>query len=201
MSEDVESGKVYCKFCGFEIKKDAQFCKNCGKGFNEEYNFISRINGKINILSVFIGLIVSVIVLLIGASFFGVIITAKIMDVTLYLFLLLFVMIFLGGLTTGITGSRNINEGLINGSILSLVAFIILGFIFGTYLLVIVGITSAIASAFSSFGSASASNVSSPSITGDNLFILMKGILIIITCFFAGTGGGALGAWIKGGIK
>lgn len=52
MSADVESVKVYCKFCGFEIKKDAQFCKNCGKSFNEEYNFISRINGKINILSV-----------------------------------------------------------------------------------------------------------------------------------------------------
>jgi len=201
MSEDVESVKVYCKFCGSEIKKDTQFCKKCGKSFNEEFNFISGINGKINILSVFIGLIISVIVLLIGASFFGIIITAKIMDVTLYLFLILFAMLFLGGFTTGITGSRNINEGLINGTILSMVAFIILGFIFGTYLLIIVGITSAIASAFSSFGSTSASNVSTPSITGDTVFSFMKGILIIVTCLFAGTGGGALGAWIKGGKK
>ncbi len=204
MVDNGESRKAYCKFCGSEINKDAQFCKMCGKNFTEEKDFINRINEKINILSVFIGLIVSVIVLLVGSSFFGVVIISKTMDATFYLFLILFAVLFLGGITTGILGNPKINEGLINGAVLSLVAFIIIGFIIGGYLLIVIGISSAMASAFSSYGPSAASNVTttptSP-FSQENIFLILKGILIIITIFFGGMGGGALGSWIKGGTK
>ncbi len=114
-------------------------------------------------------------------------------------------MLFFGGFTTGITGSRNIGEGLINGGVLSLITYLALGFIIGISLFILMGITSAIASAFSSIGTSTASNIptttSTSSISQDFIFFIIKSILIIIISFFAGIGGGALGAWIKGVIK
>lgn len=186
---------TFCKYCGAQINKDAQFCKNCGKNFNEENGLMDRLNGRIHLLSIVFGLVVAVIILFVGVSLFGLIIVNKVMDVTLYLFLVLFFMLFFGGIVTGITGSKNINQGMVNGAVLSSFTFIILGFIIGGYLLIMVGISSAISSAF---GSTSAS---STSISWENVLSLIKEILIIIVCFFAGIGGGALGAWIMEGKR
>ncbi len=113
------SGKSYCKYCGAEVRKDARFCKKCGKDFTGENNLIIRINNKINLLAVLIGLVVTVIILLVGASFFGVIIINKVMDSFLYIFLVFFAMLFLGGLTAAILSSKTIEDGLINGAVLA----------------------------------------------------------------------------------
>lgn len=193
--------KSYCKYCGAEIKRDARFCKKCGKDLSRENDLIKRINTKINLLSVLIGLVVTVIIFSVGASYLGVIIIDKVMDVSLYLFLVLFSMLFLGGLTAGITGSQNIDEGLINGGVLSLLFFIIVGIIFGLYLFIIVGIASLFVSAFSSLGTSTASNVTSTPVSQGDIMAMVKGILIIITCFFAGPAGGALGGWIRRVIR
>lgn len=186
--------KTFCKYCGAQINLGEQFCKSCGKNFNEENGLMDRLNKEIHLLSVIIGLIIAVVVLFVGASLFGLVIVNKVMDVTIYLFLVLFCMLFFGGLATGIAGNKNINQGMINGAVLSLLTFIILGFIIGGYLLVVVGISSSISSAF---GSASAST----SISWDTILNLIKGLLIIIVSFFAGIGGGALGAWIMEGRR
>lgn len=187
--------KTFCKYCGAQINQDAQFCKICGKSFNEENSLMDRLNKKIHLLSVIIGLIVAVIVLFVGTSLLGQVIINKVMDVTLYLVLVIVCMLFFGGIVTGITGSKNINQGMINGAVLSLFAFIILGFIIGGYLLVMVGLSSAISSAFGSGSTASTS------ISGDTILNLIKNFLIIVVCFFAGIGGGALGAWIMEGRR
>lgn len=194
MKDFISKDEYYCKFCGSEIKRDAQFCKKCGKSFTSENGLIDRLNKRIHLLSVIIGLLVAVIVLLVGVSLFGIIIVDKVMDANLYLFLVLFFMLFFGGLVTGITGSKDINQGMVNGAVLSSFTFIILGFIVGGYLLIMVGISSAISSSFGS-------SASSTSISLDSILSLIKEFLLIVICFVAGVGGGALGAWIKGGRK
>lgn len=199
MTEYNSSNKIFCKFCGAEINKNTRFCNNCGKNVKQKYSLIDKINNKINIFSVLIGLAVATIVLFIGAGSFGAAIFNK-WDVSLYMFLVLFSMSFFGGIVTGITGSRNINEGLINGGILSLTTFIFFGIIIGIFLFVLMGITSSIASAFSSVGSPTASTVPTTSTSPNDMLFIVKGVVILITSFFAGLGGGALGAWIKGAI-
>lgn len=197
MIRDNYSDKVFCKYCVAENNINAQFCKNCGQNFKIETNLITRVNDRINLFSVLIGLIVTVIILLIASTYFGVMIMNG-MDTMLYLFLVLFLMLFVGGFVTGITGTHNIKEGIINGSILSLMTFIILGFLIGIFLLITTGIAASIASAFSSV-STSTSQVSNTStaLSQESLFFIIKVLLMIITSFFAGIGGGALGAWIR----
>ena len=196
---------IFCKYCGSKINQDAQFCKKCGKRFEEENNLISRINRKINFFSVLLGLIVTLIIFFIGIGFLGPVIVNR-MDVSLYIFLVLFSMLFLGGLTTGITGSNTIKEGLVNGGTLSIITFLILGFIVGILAVIFIVITTSIASAFSGFGASSAttaaaSNLTEPGLSDslDTILLLIKIILTLIISFLAGLGGGAVGAWIKGG--
>lgn len=195
-----QQDKTFCKYCGAQINQDAQFCKNCGKNFNEENGLIYRINSKINILAVLLGLVVTLIILFIGAGFIGVAIAGE-MDVLLYVFLILFAMLFFGGLTTGITGCKSINEGLINGGILSLITFLLFGFMIGILAFISVAMLASIASAFSAFGTSNAASTTiniptSSSFSMDGLFLIIKIIVIPIVSFFAGIGGGALGAWI-----
>lgn len=197
--------KTFCKYCGAQINLDAQFCKSCGKCFNEENSFIFRVNNKINILSVLLGLVVTLLIFFIGAGFLGVAIADK-MDVLLYLFLVLFAMLFFGGLTAGISGSRSINEGLINGGILSLTTFLLLGFVLGILVFISIGMIASIANAFSAFGTSTATSTAttiptSSSYSVDGLFLIIKIILILIVSFLSGIGGGALGAWIMDGRR
>lgn len=195
---------IFCKYCGSKINQDAQFCKKCGKSLQEENSLIFRINRKINFFSVLLGLIVTLIIFFIGIGFLGTVIVNG-MDVLLYIFLVLFSMLFFGGLTTGI-GSNTIKGGLINGGTLSIITFLILGFIVGILAFISIGLAASIASAFSGFGTSSAttaatSNFNVPNLSDslDSIFLLIKIILIPIISFLAGFGGGAVGAWIKGG--
>ena len=196
---------IFCKYCGTKISQDAQFCKKCGKSFQEENSLIFRINSKINLFSVLLGLIVTLIIFFIGIGFLGMVIVNG-MDVLLYLFLILFAMLFFGGLTTGILGSNTIKGGLINGGTLSIITFLILGFIVGILAFISIGLAASIASAFSGIGTtsaatAAASNLTVPNLSNslDAIFFLIQIILTLIISFLAGFGGGAVGAWIKGG--
>lgn len=198
--------KFFCPKCGSEIREDSKFCKRCGFR-RDKSSWIIRINKKINLFSVFVGLVVTVLIFILGSLSFGWVIMSKIMNPAFYLYLLLFSMLFVGGLVTAVIGSKNINEGMVNGGFLGLFSLIILGFVFGVIFLILMGITSAIASAFSTIGATTTPTTttsSMPAITEDNLMIIFEGlkgilwgIVAIMIIPLSGVGGGALGGWIK----
>jgi hypothetical protein len=67
-------------------------------------NLINQINGRINLLAVFIGLIISILVLFVGAlSFGGVVITGS-YNVIIYILMVILAMVFFGSVVTGILG-------------------------------------------------------------------------------------------------
>lgn len=186
-----------CTKCGSDNRSDAQFCKKCGADLTRQQSVISRLNGQINLLSVFIGLIFSIIILFIGALLFGGIITSGSSYMPIYIGIILVAMAFFGSIVASILGSKNSSEGYTNGFFLSLVIIVFGAFILGILLFVAVGILASLTNALGSFSSlAPAQTTDSTGFIYDwlNLF---EGIAIIILVFlFEGMGGG-LGYYIK----
>jgi hypothetical protein len=200
---------MICPDCGYNNNEDAKFCKKCGENLKEDKNIIKRVNTKINILAVFSGLIVTILVLILGAFLFGGIIISNSFDVTIYITLLLLSMTFLGAILTGIIGCKNFNDGIINGGFLSLVTLVFLGFVLGVVLFVLMGIAASLASSLSSsLGSTGALSAPvstrTPSTSSNSLDVLVniiKVIMVIILVFISGMLGGAFGVFIKDGVK
>lgn len=196
-----------CPHCDFNNKPDAKFCKQCGKKL--EKNFINRINDEINLFTVFIGLGVSCIVLIIGSFLFGSIVASASLDISIYIALVLIFMVFLGGTATGIAGCREFKDGAVNGMFMSLIALVILGFVVGVIIFIAMGITASIASAFKPYASSavsSTSSLSTSSSTSDNysldfIFNIIKGIIILVLVFISGAVGGSFGVFLKNGFK
>ena len=143
---------MICTKCGSDNKANAQFCKNCGTNIIDNENIISRINGKINLFTFFIGLIISFVILFIGALLFGEVLTSG-FNLSIYVGMVLLTMAFFGSFLTGISCGEDLNEGYINGAFLSLFIIVITGFVLGILMFVYIGITASIASALSSFSS------------------------------------------------
>ena len=116
-----------CTKCGFDNKADALFCKKCGADLTDNKNIISRMNGQINILAVFIGLIISILVLFICAVLFSGIVVSKSVSVTIYILLVVVSMAFFGSILTGALSSKNVYDGSINGGFLSLIILVLTG--------------------------------------------------------------------------
>jgi positive regulator of sigma E activity len=108
-----------CTKCGSDNRSDAQFCKKCGADLTRQQSVISRLNGQINLLSVFIRLIFSIIILFIGALLFGGIITSGSNYIPIYIGIILAAMAFFGSIVASILGSKNSSEGYTNGFFLS----------------------------------------------------------------------------------
>jgi uncharacterized membrane protein len=123
-----------CTKCGSDNRSDAQFCKKCGADLTRQQSVISRLNGQINLLSVFIGLIFSIIILFIGALLFGRIITSGFNYIPIYIGIILAAMAFFGSIVASILGSKNSSEGYTNGFFLSLVIIVFGAFILGILL-------------------------------------------------------------------
>jgi positive regulator of sigma E activity len=123
-----------CTKCGSDNRSDAQFCKKCGADLTRQQSVISRLNGQINLLSVFIGLIFSIIILFIGALLFGRIITSGSNYIPIYIGIILAAMAFFGSIVASILGSKNSSEGYTNGFFLSLVIIVFGAFILGILL-------------------------------------------------------------------
>ena len=198
---------MYCKKCGSDNKSDVQFCKKCGATLKGKNSLITRLNGKINILGVSIGLIISILVLFIGAVLFTDMVKSNGLPIPSYLLLIFLLMAFLGSILPGILGSKNASEGYVNGGFLSLVILVLTGFIFGILLFAAMGIVAALSSVFGSGTSTSAlsslNSSASSSGTGslDGLIYIVEFIVSIILIFVAGIVGGGLGFYIKSGIK
>jgi hypothetical protein len=173
-----------------------------------EKSYISQINSRINLLAVFLGLIISIIILFIGVASFGGVASNGTNNIIIYILTLLVAMVFFGSATTGILGSKNYYDGFLNGGFLSLVLLIFSCLAIGIVLLVFVGIEAYINNAINSLVSTSVigSFVSTPSInlTGNilgnnnitvlNMIELIIGFVIIV--IIGGVGGG-IGAYLK----
>lgn len=195
-----------CPKCGFSNNTNAVFCKKCGYNLNEKKSVLNRFNDQINLLSVSLGLIVSIIILFIGAILLGGIIIFRTMPMNVYIILVLLAMAFFGAITTGILGRENFYDGSINGAFLSLIILINLGFLIGIILFVMSGITSSFASAFGSQLTSSALTSSSTATTSsegvlNSLLSIIKFIASVILIFIAGALGGSFGVFIKKGFK
>ena len=189
--------KLDCNKCGSDNKLDAQFCKKCGADLTKQQSILGRLNGQINILSVFIGLIISIIILFIGALLFGGIISSGSNYIPIYIGIILVAMAFFGSIVAGILGSKNSNEGYTNGFFLSLVILVFVGFILGILLFVALGILASLANALGSFSSLAPTHTANSTGVSYDWLNLIEGIGIVILVFLFGGMGGGLGYYLK----
>jgi len=151
-----------CPNCGYNNNPNAVFCKKCGANlFTGEMNLINRINSRINLLTVFLGLAVSIIVLFIASIFYGSLVASGTLNLIAFIALILFSMTFIGVIVTGLLGNDNSSDGLINGGVLSLILLINLGFIIGVIWLIFIAVSSYLTSALQTYtgGLISTSNI------------------------------------------
>jgi len=193
-----------CTKCGFDNRADAQFCKKCGSSLKGNENIISRMNSKINILAVFLGMIVSILVLFVGGVLFSGL--SQTLSVFVYLELVLLAMTFLGSIITGLFGSKNVYEGSINGGFLSLAILVLIGLMAGILFLAIMGVAGALSSLGSGTTSGALSSInpttsSANTNSGDVILNLIEFIFGIILIFISGIIGGAFGFFLKDSIK
>ncbi len=193
-----------CTKCGFDNRADAQYCKKCGSSLQGNENLISRINNKINILAVFLGMIVSILVLFVGGVLFSGL--SQTLSVFVYLELVLLAMAFLGSIITGLFGSKTVYEGSVNGGFLTLVILVLIGLMAGILFLAIMGMAGALSSLGSGTTSGALSSLnpttsSANTNSGDLILNLIEFILGIILIFIAGIIGGAFGFFLKDSIR
>jgi len=170
-------------------------------------SYVTQLNNRINLLAVFLGLIVSIILLFIGVASFGGDVSNG-TNTIIYIIFMMVAMVFFGSFVAGLLGSKKFYDGFLNGSFLSLVLIIFSSLVIGILLFVVFGIEASINNALSSLVSTSilGSFVSAPSINltnnilGTNGFTLLNIIELIIGFVFIiiiGGIGGGLGAYIK----
>ncbi len=194
---------MVCSNCGYNNNPNAVFCNKCGANLVKgEMNFINRINSRINLLTVFIGLAVSIIVLFIASIFYSSLVASGTLDLIIFIALILFSMTFIGGIVTGLLGNDNFSDGLINGGFLSLILLINLGFIIGLIWLIFIVVSSYLTSALQTYtgGLISTSNFVNNTSTSnpmESFLNIIQFILILMISFFGGILGGGLGAYIQ----
>ncbi len=198
------SKSTFCPNCGSQNRNEAEFCKNCGYTLKDNnQNLIHRLNGKINILAVFIGLVISLIVLVLSPLFVG-LVTSGTLNIIEFAYLILLPMVFIGGFIASILGSRTYSEGLANGGLLSIISLVNLGFVISVLMVAAAAIVSAISSAFSSFGGSSYPSTTSNSYlsnTTSNPLPILELILLPFLIILFGMAGGWFGVFIKKLIK
>lgn len=213
---------TFCQKCGSEIKEDATFCKNCGTNTkNSQANFteylddkinlfgtnklLSRLNRKVNLVGIYIGLAVSLLVLLITPVFYGIFVSSGALSLVGLLYLVLLSMMLVGSFIASILCCKTYSEGITNGGFLGLIAIINMGFILGAVWFSAIAIVSQMASAFSSFGGSSSSPVSSSTLpssgSAGSVLPLAELIILPFLMIIVGVIGGWLGVFIKKLVK
>ena len=129
-------------------------------------SYVTQINSRINLLAVFLGLIISIIILFIGVASFGGVVSTGMNNTITYILVVIVGMVFFGSAVTGLLGSNKFYDGFLNGGFLSLVLLIFSGLMIGIILFVFVGIEASINNAINSLVSSSVfgSFISTPSI-------------------------------------
>lgn len=210
--------KNFCPKCGSSIRSGAVFCKKCGYSIvGPNKNKIEKLNDKINMLAIFIGLAVSVIFLFIGSILFGMLTSNGYLDIYTYFAMVMITMLFFGGLVVGIISCDDYSDAKLNGGFLTLVTLTILGLLGGASFSVTVGMASAIASAYNSIFPSSSSSSSytdallsnttstaaapSSSITGESVVFIFKIIAFVVIILLSGIIGSSFGVFIKRSIQ
>ena len=163
---------------------------------------ISDINDQINIVSVFVGLILSILILFGAAVYFYFVVTLGLYNITLYFSVTLILMVFFGSLLAGMLGSNDFLEGSINGAFLSLIIVVLICFIVGVLFFVLMGVAGAFNNALTS--TFHATITTSTSNSGSNYFTIqntVEFIVFLILFFVSGMLGGAFGVFLKNGIR
>lgn len=200
---------VFCPKCGTGNNDNAEFCKNCGNGLKgPEKNFIGKLNDKINILGVYVGIAISLLVLVVASVLYGMLVASGKLDVMGFVYLVSLSMMFIGGFVTSIICCRTYSEGLTNGGFVGLVSLVNFGFIAGILWFVAMAVMGAMASAFGSLGGSSTgssiSNVSSSpysSVTSTSsagsVLPIIEIILLPFLIILVGMAGGWFGVFVK----
>ena len=200
---------VFCPKCRTENRDNAEFCKNCGYNLKSpEKSFIGKLNDKINILGVYIGIAISLLVLVVASVLYGMLVASGKLDVMGFVYLVSLSMMFIGGFVTSIICCRTYSEGLTNGGFVGLVSLVNFGFIVGILWFVAMAVIGTMANAFGSFGGSSASssitNVSSSSYSPvtstsspGSVLPMVEVILLPFLIILVGMAGGWFGVVIK----
>jgi len=188
-----------CNKCSYDNKDDALYCKNCGSKLRYNESFVEKMNNHINLVAVFLGSIISILILFIGALLFSGVVSSGSTIISLYVGLVVLAMAFFGSIVTGILGCKNINEGYINGSFLGLLIIVFVGFALGVVLFVFIGIFASIFNSLSSFASAASTTPTTGSIFSWINFV--EAIFLVIFTIISGAMGGAFGVFIRYGLK
>ncbi len=171
---------------------------------------LALMNSRINLLAVFIGLIISVMVLFITTVLFSGMVVSKAVPVAVYILMVIVAMAFFGSILTGALGCKNVNDGSINGGFLSLIILVLTGLMMGILFLAVVGMVATLASAFgpatgslgsgttsSALSSLNATASSSSTSTFDLVLYFFEFVAAIVLILVAGAVGGASGVYIK----
>ncbi len=200
---------AFCSNCGSQVNEGAEFCKNCGKDLKtSNKNFFSRINEKINIFGVYVGLAISLLVLLVASALYGSLVATGKLDIIGFAYLVLLSMMFIGGFVTSILSCKTYLEGFVNGGFLGLVSLINFGFIIGILWLAAMAVIGTMANAFNSFGgtsstpdyidtSSSGSSIPSISTTPGDILPLVEIVLLPFLIVLLGMAGGYFGVFVK----
>jgi len=210
---DYKSDKVYCIHCGYENKSEAIYCKSCGIKLKSTLGIVEKFNKKINVLAVFVGLFVSLIVLFLSTiSLYPLVISEQI-DFFSFMYLSIFLMLFIGGVVVGFLVGKKYSNGIINGGFLTLITAVNFGTILAAAWLITSGIAAAIASAFGSSKNSAYSgtgtsmdysNTASSLSSSETSGTIIQSILVLLVLLFllgiliiAGPVGGMLGVYLK----
>lgn len=191
------------------IDKGFKSGKDYSKDLKNIRKLIKGINERLNFFTIIIGLSISVIVLILASFLFGaLLVITGISSIIFYGIITLITMTFIGSFVTGFLGSQHLDDGAINGTILSLILLIGMGLIVGFILFIVIGIVASIMASLSpltSLGASTAANTttssSNPLSSLTSIANIFYGIIGIILTLIAGAGGGAAGVFIKKKFK
>lgn len=165
-------------------------------------NFITKWNQKVNIIGIYIGLAVSLIVPVFCFFLFGSDLLKGKIQIMSVLYNTFPPMILFGGFITSLLCSKRYSEGIFNGVSLSLIFVFNLAIIIGVILLIVMAIVGAVVAplmeAFSSVAGPISQNTTSSSTAALDFGSYLGNIfLLIVLIFLCGGLGGWLGVWVK----
>lgn len=162
---------------------------------------IVKINQRINIAAIYIGLIISLIIPVIGLFLFGPGLLSGELQISKAVYYIFPPMILFGGFITSLICCEKYSDGLINGGFLGLIFVFNLALIIGIIILILLTVISAVAPLINSLNAIASIFSQNPSSLGAISFnfesYLIGIILLTILILILGAVGGVLGVLVK----
>ena len=113
-----ENKFLCCPKCNNINKSDIHYCSKCGYNLNYIDSLGNRINKKVNVFAVFVGLLGSILGALIAIYLFSPSFIGNQITFFMYLFVILVFMSFTGSLVASLIGSYEYDESIVNSSMI-----------------------------------------------------------------------------------